>query len=80
VAATVGPLVGGFLTTFLSWRSDFGLEAAIVVEIFAFLATCLQQHSYSSFENPVYKNKNSSNSKARFLEAKSRHNTDLLLS
>jgi EmrB/QacA subfamily drug resistance transporter len=35
VAATVGPLLGGFLTTFLSWRVGFGLEALIVVGIFA---------------------------------------------
>jgi EmrB/QacA subfamily drug resistance transporter len=36
VAATVGPLLGGFLTTFLSWRVGFGLEAVIVVAIFAY--------------------------------------------
>src|SRR5665647_1203730 len=36
VAATVGPLLGGFLTTFLSWRVGFGLEAVIVVVIFAY--------------------------------------------
>src|SRR6185312_12082532 len=30
VAAAVGPLLGGFITTFLSWRVAFGLEAAII--------------------------------------------------
>jgi MFS family permease len=36
VAATVGPLLGGFLTTFLSWSVGFGLEAVIVVVIFTY--------------------------------------------
>jgi EmrB/QacA subfamily drug resistance transporter len=30
-AATIGPLLGGLLTTFLSWRAGFGLEAIIIV-------------------------------------------------
>lgn len=30
VAAAVGPLLGGFITTLLSWRVAFGLEAAII--------------------------------------------------
>ena len=30
VAAAVGPLLGGFITTFLSWRVAFGLEAVTI--------------------------------------------------
>ena len=30
IAAAVGPLLGGFITTFLSWRVGFALEAAII--------------------------------------------------
>ncbi len=30
IAAAVGPLLGGFITTFLSWRVGFLLEAAII--------------------------------------------------
>src|SRR5580698_9869494 len=33
IAAAVGPLLGGFLTTFLSWRVGFGLEALIIVVV-----------------------------------------------
>lgn len=35
IAAAIGPLLGGFLTTFLSWRYGFGLELVIVVVILA---------------------------------------------
>lgn len=31
IAAAVGPLLGGFVTTFLSWRVGFGLEVVIIV-------------------------------------------------
>ncbi|MGZ7146667.1 MAG: MFS transporter, partial [Halobacteriota archaeon] len=34
-AATIGPLLGGLFTTFLSWRAAFGLETAIIVLLFA---------------------------------------------
>jgi MFS family permease len=30
IAAAVGPLVGGFITTYLSWRVAFGLEAVVI--------------------------------------------------
>lgn len=33
IAAAVGPLIGGFITTFLSWRVAFGLEALIIVVV-----------------------------------------------
>lgn len=31
IAAAIGPLLGGFLTTYLSWRVGFALEAVIIV-------------------------------------------------
>ncbi|WP_433379259.1 MFS transporter [Actinoplanes sp. CA-142083] len=31
IAAAVGPLLGGFITTYLSWRVGFGLEVVIIV-------------------------------------------------
>jgi len=33
LAAAVGPLVGGFVTTFLSWRVGFGLEVVIIAVV-----------------------------------------------
>jgi EmrB/QacA subfamily drug resistance transporter len=33
IAAAIGPLLGGFLTTYLSWRVGFALEAAIIVVV-----------------------------------------------
>src|SRR6476659_6165432 len=30
IAAAVGPLLGGFITTFLSWRVAFGLEVVVI--------------------------------------------------
>jgi EmrB/QacA subfamily drug resistance transporter len=36
VGAAIGPLIGGFLTTFFSWRWGFGLELIIVIVILAF--------------------------------------------
>src|SRR5712671_791486 len=30
IAAAVGPLLGGFITTYLSWRVGFGLEAVVI--------------------------------------------------
>jgi MFS family permease len=33
IAAAVGPLVGGFVTTLLSWRVGFALEAVIIAVV-----------------------------------------------
>jgi MFS family permease len=33
IAAAVGPLLGGFITTYLSWRVGFGLEAVIIAVV-----------------------------------------------
>ena len=33
IAAAVGPLLGGFITTFLSWRVGFALEVVIIIAI-----------------------------------------------
>src|SRR5215203_1109214 len=33
IAAAVGPLLGGFITTYLSWRVGFGLEVVIIAVI-----------------------------------------------
>jgi EmrB/QacA subfamily drug resistance transporter len=35
IAAAIGPLVGGFITTFLSWRVGFLLELVIIVVVLA---------------------------------------------
>src|ERR1700729_1306266 len=33
IAAAVGPLLGGFVTTYMSWRVGFGLEVVIIVVV-----------------------------------------------
>src|SRR3954462_10161101 len=33
MAAAVGPLIGGFVTTYLSWRVGFGLEAVVIAVV-----------------------------------------------
>ncbi len=33
IAAAVGPLLGGFITTYMSWRVGFGLEVAIIAMV-----------------------------------------------
>jgi EmrB/QacA subfamily drug resistance transporter len=35
IAAAVGPLLGGFVTTYLSWRVGFGLEVVIIAVVLA---------------------------------------------
>lgn len=35
IAAAVGPLLGGFLTTYLSWRMGFALEVVVIVVVLA---------------------------------------------
>jgi predicted MFS family arabinose efflux permease len=35
IATAVGPLLGGFITTFLSWRVGFGLELVIIAIVLA---------------------------------------------
>src|SRR6476469_5074609 len=35
IAAAVGPLLGGFVTTYLSWRVGFGLEVVIIAIVLA---------------------------------------------
>ncbi|HEU4757474.1 MAG TPA: MFS transporter, partial [Agromyces sp.] len=38
IAAAVGPLLGGFITTFLSWRVGFLLEAVIIAVVLSGIA------------------------------------------
>src|SRR5271170_4379245 len=33
IAAAVGPLLGGFITTYLSWRVAFGLEDVVIIVV-----------------------------------------------
>ena len=33
IAAAIGPLLGGFITTYLSWRVGFGLEVVIIAVV-----------------------------------------------
>src|SRR3954467_15169447 len=33
IAAAVGPLLGGFITTYLSWRVAFGLEVVVIAVV-----------------------------------------------
>src|SRR6187401_743827 len=33
IAAAIGPLLGGFVTTYLSWRVGFGLEVVIIAVV-----------------------------------------------
>jgi EmrB/QacA subfamily drug resistance transporter len=35
IAAAVGPLIGGFLTTYLSWRVGFMLEVVVILVVFS---------------------------------------------
>ena len=53
IAAAVGPLLGGFLTTYLSWRVGFGLEALIILVVLTqirLVGTCpTQGHARSTW-------------------------------
>ena len=33
IAAAIGPLLGGFLTTYLPWRVGFGLEVVVILVV-----------------------------------------------
>src|SRR6476661_6215523 len=33
IAAAIGPLLGGFVTTYLSWRVGFGLEVVVILVV-----------------------------------------------
>jgi len=35
IAAAVGPLIGGFVTTYMSWRVGFGMEVVIIAVVLA---------------------------------------------
>jgi EmrB/QacA subfamily drug resistance transporter len=41
IAAAVGPLLGGFVTTFLSWRVGFGLEVVIIAVVLSQISLVL---------------------------------------
>ena len=40
IAAAVGPLLGGFITTYLSWRVGFLLEAVIIAVVLSGIGRC----------------------------------------
>jgi EmrB/QacA subfamily drug resistance transporter len=46
IAAAIGPLLGGFLTTYLSWRVGFLLEAVIIVAVLIGCRSLLQDVPY----------------------------------
>ena len=39
IAAAVGPLIGGFITTYLSWRVAFALEVVVIAIVLSGLGT-----------------------------------------
>lgn len=47
VGAALGPIVGGFLTTYYSWRWAFGMELIIVLVILAFSFVLLKTNNFS---------------------------------
>lgn len=47
IAAAIGPLLGGFLTTYLSWRVGFMLEAVIIVGVLLGSSTLLRDVPYT---------------------------------
>ena len=40
IAAAIGPLLGGFVTTYLSWRVGFGLEVVIIAVVLSQIGWC----------------------------------------
>ena len=40
IAAAVGPLLGGFITTYLSWRVGFALEVVIIAVVLSTSSSC----------------------------------------
>ncbi len=47
IAAAIGPLLGGFLTTYLSWRVGFMLEAVVIVVVLLGSRTLLRDVEYT---------------------------------
>ncbi len=47
IAAAIGPLLGGFLTTYLSWRVGFMLEAVVIVLVLLGSRTLLRDVPYT---------------------------------
>lgn len=47
IAAAIGPLLGGFLTTYLSWRVGFALEAVVIVVVLLGSRTLLRDVAYT---------------------------------
>jgi EmrB/QacA subfamily drug resistance transporter len=47
IAAAIGPLLGGFLTTYLSWRVGFALEAVVIVVVLLGSRSMLRDVAYT---------------------------------
>src|SRR6476619_979988 len=53
IAAAVGPLLGGFLTTFLSWRVGFALEDVVIIVVLSGI-TLLRTVAYTGSREADY--------------------------
>jgi EmrB/QacA subfamily drug resistance transporter len=54
-AGTIGPIIGGFLTAYYSWRYAFGLELVVIIAIFLFsreIAVFPPTMNWSKFDVP----------------------------